>query len=315
MVVMTNPKQTMKAVSYSSYGGPDVLEVVDVPVPEPTGNQVRLAVRAAGVNPIDWKVRSGSMAEVMSVQFPKVPGSEVAGVVDAVGPSATGAVVGDEMFGWSDTGGYADYVLATVIVPKPHELSWTDAVTIPVAGEAADRGLRLLDLREGETLLVNGASGTVGTLAVQLARQRGVTVIGTASERHHDALRALDVVPTTYGDGLAQRVRELAPQGVDAVLDAGVGGLPAAVELRGGTERIVTLSDGAAFELGITFSSGTSDDWSAEILRRLGSAAAAGALALPPARTFALAGAADAHRESEKGGSRGKLVLTPVSTY
>nr|WP_271210418.1 NADP-dependent oxidoreductase [Rhodococcus wratislaviensis]GLK35679.1 NADPH:quinone reductase [Rhodococcus wratislaviensis] len=308
---MTNShaKQTMKAVSYSSYGGPEVLETHDVPVPEPTGNQVRLVIRAAGVNPIDWKLRSGSMAEVMSVQFPKIPGSEVAGVVDAVGPEATGVVAGDEVFGWSDTGGYAEYALASIVVPKPKGLSWTDAATIPVAGEAATRGLRLLKPKSGETLLVNGASGAVGTLAAQLALDSGVTVIGTASEKHHDALRELGVTPTTYGEGLADRVRELAPNGVDAVLDVGFGGLEAAMDLRGGTDRIVTLSDGAAFGLGITFSSGNAGDRSAETLRRLGALAADGKLALPPARAFPLTDAADAQRAGEKGGSRRKILL------
>ncbi|MFZ2172722.1 MAG: NADP-dependent oxidoreductase [Rhodococcus sp. (in: high G+C Gram-positive bacteria)] len=301
----------MKAVSYSSYGGPEVLETTDVPLPEPVGNKVRLSVRAAGVNPIDWKLRSGSMADVMSVQFPKIPGNEVAGVIDAAGATATGSVIGDEVFGWSDTGAYAEYALATVVVPKPSSLSWTDAATIPVAGEAAVRGLRLLDLQRGETLLLNGASGSVGTIAAQLALRAGVTVIGTASERHHGALRELGVIPTTYGDGLVDRVRELAPDGVDAVLDTGHGGLPAAMELRGGTDRIVTLSDPAAFELGITFSSGTSADWSAEVLRRLGDLVATDQLTLPPARTFPLADAAEAHRAGETGGARGKIILHP----
>ncbi|WP_072691592.1 NADP-dependent oxidoreductase [Rhodococcus marinonascens] len=299
----------MKAISYSSYGGPEVLETVDVPVPVPAGNQVRLVIRAAGVNPFDWKVRSGSMAEVMKVKFPKIPGSEVAGVVDALGPGATGVTVGDEMFGWSDTGGYAEYALASVVVPKPRELSWTDAVTLPVAGEAADRALGLLNLEPGETVLVNGASGAVGTMAAQLARKRGVTVIGSASVRHHDALRELGVTPTTYGEGMAGRVRALAPGGVDAVLDAGHGGLEAAMDLRGGVERIVTLSDAAAFDLGITFSSGTSDDRSTETLRRLGDLAAAGEFSLPPVRTFALTDAARAQRAGEEGGGRGKIVL------
>ncbi|MEV0947068.1 NADP-dependent oxidoreductase [Rhodococcus sp. NPDC049939] len=299
----------MKAISYSAYGGPEVLETVDVPVPEPSGNQVRIAIRAAGVNPFDWKVRSGSMAEVMKVKFPKIPGSEVAGVVDAAGSGVSGVTVGDEMFGWSDTGGYAEYALATVVVPKPRQLSWTDAVTIPVAGEAADRALRLLGVEAGETVLVNGASGAVGTMAAQLARERGATVIGTASVRHHDALRELGVTPTTYGEGMADRVRALAPNGIDAVLDAGRGGLEAAMDLRGGVERIVTLSDAAAFRLGITFSSGTADDRNTETLRRLGDLAAAGELSLPPVRTFSLTDAAQAQRAGEEGGGRGKIVL------
>lgn len=183
-----------------------MLETHDVPVPEPTGNQVRLVIRAAGVNPIDWKLRSGgSMAEVMSVQFPKIPGSEVAGVVDAVGPEATGVVVGERCSA-GPTPAATPNTRSLDRRAQAERLSWTDAATIPVAGEAATRGLRLLKPKSGETLLVNGASGAVGTIAAQLALDSGVTVIGTASEKHHDALRELGVTPTTYGEGgLADR--------------------------------------------------------------------------------------------------------------
>lgn len=269
---------------------------------------MRVAVRAAGVNPIDWKIRSGTMSR--DAKFPTIPGLEIAGVVDAVGPDTHGFAVGDEVFGWSDSGGYAEYALATTVAAKPPTLEWSDAVGIPVAAETATRGLTLLNLKPGETLLIHGAGGAVGTVAVQLARRAGVTVIGTAGAGSHDALRALGAVPTTYGDGLVERVRALAPQGIDAVLDAaGHGALPASVELRGGTtDRIVTLADGAAFDMGITFSS--AGDRNTDILNTVGALVAAGDVTLPAPRPFPLADAAAAHQESATGHGRGKIVLT-----
>ncbi len=285
-----------------------MLTLVDVPVPEPTGAQVRVAVRAAGVNPIDWKIRSGTMSRTAT--FPTIPGLEIAGVVDAVGPDAAGFAVGDEVFGWSDSGGYAEYALATTVAAKPAALDWSQAVSIPVSAETASRGLNLLDLKSVETLLIHGAAGAVGTVAVQLARQAGVTVIGTAGPGNQDGLRALGAIPTTYGDGLVERVRALAPQGIDTVLDAaGHGALPASVELRGATtDRIVTLADGAAFEMGITFSS--AGERNTAILNTVGGLVAAGDVTLPPPRTFSLADAAAAQQESETGHGRGKIVLT-----
>ena len=299
----------MKAISYSELGGPEVLQLVEVPAPEPSGAQVRVEVVAAGVNPIDWKIRSGAMPS--KIDGSKVPGLEIAGVIDAVGPESSGLSVGDEVFGWSDTGGYAEYALATQVVAKPAALGWNDAVAIPVAGETAARTLALLEVRDGDALLVHGAAGAVGTLAVQLARRAGAQVIGTASAGNQDDVRSLGAIPTLYGDGLVERVRELAPDGIDAVLDAaGKGALPASVELRGGsTERIVTIADPAAFEMGITFSSGVAGDRSSDALVLVANLVATGEVSLPPARVFPLADAAAAHRESENGHGRGKIVL------
>ncbi|GIJ43306.1 NADPH:quinone reductase [Virgisporangium aliadipatigenens] len=298
----------MRAVVFREYGSPDVLRVEDVDTPEPGPGQVRLRVRAAGVNRFDCKVRAGAFRAAL----PRTPGFEVAGVVDAVGAGVTGLAVGDEVFGFADSGGYAEYALATVVAPKPAGLGWDEAVALPNAGETAQRVLGLLGLEAGETLLVHGASGAVGGVAVQLAAVRGATVIGTASPANHDYLRSLGVVPVAYGDHLVERVHALAPHGIDAVFDtAGKGALPDSIALRGGrTERIVTIADGAAAEeLGVTasFKAERSVDGLAELARL----AVEGKLRVEVARVFALDEAPAAHAQAETGHTRGKLVLRP----
>ncbi|WP_410574087.1 NADP-dependent oxidoreductase [Amycolatopsis sp. cmx-4-61] len=298
----------MRAITFSAYGGPEVLQLSDVPLPEPGPGQVRLAVRAAGVNPIDWKIRNGAMQQNFQVSFPHIPGLEVAGVVDAVGEGADFAV-GDEVFGWSETGAYAEYVLAKAIAPKPASLSWADAAALPVAGETALRVLGLLGVREGETLLLLGASGTVGRFAAQVAVAQGVTVIGTGGSRSIEDLKSLGVVPVLYGDGWVQRVREAAPGPVDAVFDAaGHGVLPGAVELRGTKDRIVTIADAAAFELGITFSSG--GEQSREVLTGIAGWVTDRGVGIAQGKSYPLAEAAAAQVESEGGHPGGKLTIT-----
>ncbi|GLU48242.1 NADP-dependent oxidoreductase [Nocardiopsis ansamitocini] len=298
----------MRAISFSEYGAPSVLSVVELVEPQPGPAQIRVAVRAAGVNPLDWKQRSG----IMPLDLPSVPGAEVAGTVDAVGADVTDVVVGDEVVGWSISGGYAEYATLRTYVAKPSALSWSQAVSLPVAGEAARRGLAALALSPGETLLVNGASGGVGSIAVQLAVQAGVTVIGTAGPGNQDYVASLGARATTYGAGLVQRVRALAPKGVDAVLDAaGHGVLPDAIDLTGGTERVVTLADPVAFDLGVAFSAGTAGDQNARVLAELVDAAVTGRVSLSEAVVFPLTEAAEAQRVSEAGTTRGKIVLTP----
>ncbi|WP_372507951.1 NADP-dependent oxidoreductase [Nocardia amikacinitolerans] len=298
----------MRAIAFYEFGEPEVLRVVDVPVPEPTGAQVRIAVRAAGVNPADWKIRSGALV-FGEPTFPQFPGAEVAGVVDAVGPEAAGVAVGDEVIAWT-RGGYAEYALSADVAAKPAGLAWADATALPVAVSTAAKVLDLLRPRAGETLLVNGASGAVGSMAVQLARAEGVTVIGTAAPANQDLVRALGATPTPYGDGLVERVRALAPGGVDAVFDAaGHGVLPAAIELRGGTDRIVTIADGAAADLGIAFPTGPGPR-SAALLGDVAQRLARGEFRLAgAARVFPLAEAAAAQREMEHGHGPGKVVL------
>ncbi|WP_405928816.1 NADP-dependent oxidoreductase [Streptomyces griseus] len=304
----------MEAIVYEEFGGPDVLHLARLDPPRPGPGQVRVAVRAAGVNPLDHKIRNGWMEGVFPTPLPATPGAEFAGVVQETGEGVTAFAPGDEVLGWSATGSYATEALAgaAALARKPEGLSWEQAAALPVATDTASRVLDELALAEGETLLLHGAGGGVGSAAVQLATARGATVIGTASPANHDYLRVLGAVPVAYGDGLVERVRELAPEGVDAVFDAsGRGALPASIELRGGTtDRIVTIADGDAAELGVAFSPGGGPP-SAERLAESARLAAIGELRVEIAQVFPLADAASAHALSEGGHVRGKLVLLP----
>lgn len=222
------------AVQFSEYGTPDVLRVVDVPPPTAGPGQVRLAVRAAGVNPIDWKILHGDMRQVMPLDLPGGLGSDVVGVVDQVGEGVTAFGVGDEVLGASLTPSYAQLALAdpAALVVRPASVPWEVAGTLAGAGITAWEVLNKLKIAGGETLLVHAAAGGVGTFAVQLAVDRGVRVIGTASEANHERLRAFGAEPVTYGPGLVERVRAVSPRGVDAVLDAsGRGEIPDSIEL------------------------------------------------------------------------------------
>lgn len=305
----------MEAIVYEEFGGADVLRhETGVAVPEPGPGEVRVKVAAAGVNPVDWKRRYGWVEQFFPTTFPAVPGLEFAGTVDALGEGVTGLAVADEVFGWTKTGAYAEYAIADNVVPKPAELSWETAASIPVAGETAQRVLDLLGVRAGETLLLHGAAGAVGAVAAQLAVAAGLTVIGTASERNHDFLRDLGVTPVTYGDGLADRVRAAAPQGVDAVFDAaGHDTLPVSVELLGGEKsRIVTIAAQDAAEHGIVFSGMSADPavvrgWLTDQARLV----VEGRLRLDIAEVFPLKEAARAQELSETGHVRGKLLLVP----
>ncbi len=306
----------MKAVLVSSFGGPEVLHEAEVDKPAPGAGQVRLAIRRVGVNPFDAKLRSGVMEAAFHTELPTILGMEVAGVVDALGEGVTDLKVGDEVLGWSDTGAYAEYALAgPSLLVKPAGLDWDVAAALPVAAETSLRVLHLLGVASGETLLIHGASGAVGAMAAQLAVARGVTVIGTASAANQDYLTSLGVTPTTYGDGLVERVRALAPNGVDAVFDtAGRGALPDSIELRGGTERIVTIADQAAQSLGIPFSSGTAADRSIPELAAVADQVLSGKVVVTVAATYPLAEAARAHTVIDSGHAGGKLVLTVSRT-
>ncbi|WP_410661578.1 NADP-dependent oxidoreductase [Amycolatopsis sp. lyj-112] len=294
----------MRAITITQYGEPDVLRLSEVPLPEPGPGQVRVAVKAAGVNPIDWKIRSGAMAEVRPVEFPHILGLELAGVVDAAGEGA-GFAVGDEVFGWSATGAYAEYALANTVARKPAGLSWAEAATLPIAGETALRVLGELEVKPGETVLIHGASGQVGRFATQIAVALGAAVIGTAGARSLDEVKALGAIPVQYGDSWVERVREAAPGPVDAVFDAaGFGVLADSVALLGSPDRLITIADPAAFAQGLTFSAiGTEtqelleDLLTRELKIKLGSA-------------YPLAEVAEAHRESFTGHAGGKITLT-----
>ncbi|AOP47868.1 NADP-dependent oxidoreductase [Streptomyces lydicus] len=302
----------MRAIMYNEFGGADVLALRQTEKPEPGPGDVRVRVVAVGVNPLDYKRRYGWVEQFYPTTFPAVPGLEFAGIVDALGDGVTEVGVGDEVFGWTRTGAYAEYALAGDIAPKPAELSFAAAAALPVAGETAQRVLDALGVREGETMLLHGAAGAVGQVAVQLAVALGVTVIGTASPANHDFLRGLGAVPVAYGAGLADRVRAAAPKGVDAVFDAaGHDALPVSIALRGGTtDRIVTIAATDAAEHGVPFSAGgTPSEQVRAGLVRHARLAVEGKLTVPIAETFALADAAKAQELSEAGHVRGKLVI------
>ncbi|HEX3812602.1 MAG TPA: NADP-dependent oxidoreductase [Mycobacteriales bacterium] len=297
----------MKAVRFSQFGGPEVLQVVDLPDPQPDPGQVRIAVRAAGVNPSDWKKRSG----LMDSELPQTLGYEAAGVVDELGAGVADVAVGDRVFGFcTDGAAQAELAVLSHYAPIPPSLDFRDAAALPAAVETATRALDQLGVGAGVSLLINGASGSVGSAAVQLAVARGARVIGTASPANHEYLRSLGAEPVAYGDGLVERVRALAPDGVDAALDvAGSGVLPELIELAGAPNQVVTIADFAgAREHGVRFSSGDAGR-ALHALADIGELVESGRFSLPVAQTFPLADIAEAHRVGADGQVRGKLVL------
>lgn len=297
----------MKAVRFTRFGGPEVLEIVDLPDPHPGPGQVRIAVRAAGLNPSDWKKRKGQMDE----ELPQTLGHEAAGVVDELGEGVTDVAVGDRVFGASAAGAaQAELAVLDHYAPIPPSLDFPGAAALPAAVETATRALDRLGVGSSGTVLINGASGSVGSAAVQLAAVRGARVIGTAGPANHEYLRSLGAEPVAYGEGLVERVRALAPDGVDRALDvAGSGVLPELIALAGAPENVVTIADFAgARQHGVTFSRGDTGR-AVHALADIGALIEAGRFSLPVARTFPLAEIAQAHRVSEDGHVRGKLVL------
>jgi NADPH:quinone reductase-like Zn-dependent oxidoreductase len=298
----------MKAARYSQFGGPDVLEIVDLPDPHTGPGQIRVAVHAAGVNPTDCKRRQG----LLGGELPQTTGAELAGVVDEIGDEVTDVIVGERVFGFSEdgTGGAAELALLSYYAPIPAFLGFADAAVLPVSIEVATRTLNALGVEAGSTLLVNGAAGGIGSAAVQLAMDRGARVIGIDSPARLDYLRSLGAESIAYGDGLVKRVREHAPDGVDGALDiAGNGVLPELIELAGAPEDVVTIADFAGAEKhGVHFSKGE-DGRAIHALAAIGGLIEAGRFSLPVGQSFRLAEIAEAHRVSESGHVRGKLVL------
>ncbi|HET6483829.1 MAG TPA: NADP-dependent oxidoreductase [Actinoplanes sp.] len=298
----------MKAARFSQFGGPEVLEIVDLPEPHAGAGEVRVAVRAAGVNASDWKKRQGQMDQ----NLPQTMGYEAAGIVDEVGDRVTGVRIGDPVVGVGGGGAaQAEYAVLSTWVPIPASLDFVGAAALPSTVETAARALDQLGVTHGSTVLINGASGSIGSAAVQFAVHRGAHVIGTASPATHDYLRNLGAEPVAYGDGMAERVRALAPHGVDLVLDvAGSGTLPDLIDLAGGADHVVTIADfPGAQQYGVRFSRG--DSGRAEYALALATKLIdEGSFQLPVGQTFPLADVADAHRVGESGKVRGKLVLT-----
>ncbi|MER5993460.1 MULTISPECIES: NADP-dependent oxidoreductase [Streptomyces] len=306
----------MKAIRYSRYGGPEVLglEEVDDPVVGP--DSVLVKVRAAAVNPVDWKCREGHLEPVLQAVFPVIPGWDVSGVVVRPGVAVPEFAVGDEVIGYVredflSRGTFAEYVAAPVraLAPKPRNLTFEEAAGLPLAGLTAYQVLHgVLEVKRGETVLVHAAAGGVGSLAVQLAAHLGARVIGTASEYNHDFVRRLGGEPVSYGEGLVERVRGLAPEGVDAVFDT-VGGdaLKVSANLLAPEGRLASIVDNEVVDYGGRYHFVRPDP---QDLRRLSELAEQGVVSVHVSETFPLERAADAHRLNQEGRTRGKIVVT-----
>lgn len=298
----------MKAVQFSEYGGPEVVHVVEIDEPHAGPGQVRIAVRAAGVNPSDWKRRDGQYRDFENVVFPSGFGYEASGVVDEVVSGVSGVSVGDAVFGFGENT-MARYAVLTNWARKPDNVSFEVAGGLPVIAETAMRALEDAGVKAGETLLVSGAAGGIGSAVIQLARLRGIIVIGTASAQKHAYLCGLGAIPTTYGPGLAERVRALAPQGVDAALDlAGSGIIPELIGIAGGPSHVITVADFTAEQYGVKFSHGPPKD-PARVLADIARLCSGGFFHLHVEQTFPLEQTAAAQEVSAKGRVTGKLVI------
>ena len=294
----------------TEYGPPDVLRWEDVPVPDPSEGQIRIRVRVSGVGPTDLKIRRGDLNAVFPLPEPAVLGFEAAGVVDALGGGVSGVAVGDEVAAWLPSlGGYGEYALAAAWTPKPPQVTWNDAAALPASVEAAVGVLRQLGVVEGETLLILGAGGSVGIIATQLAIRQGLKVIGAVGARDEALITELGATPVRYSHNLLSGVREVSDR-VDATFDAaGQGGLEDAITLTGGSERVITLADEHAAELGVRFSAATPDRApdAVEIGMQL---LASGELRLRSHQSVPMSAAAEAHRLLENGHAHRKLLLT-----
>jgi NADPH:quinone reductase-like Zn-dependent oxidoreductase len=298
----------MRAVRFHEFGDPHVLTVEDAPEPHAGSGEVRIRVQAASVNPVDWKIRAGYLADYMPTTFPAITGTDAAGVVDEVGAGVTGVAAGDRVFGLAQ-GTAAEYAVLTAWAPVPDNWTVEQAAAAGLVSATAIEGLNALGDLSGRTILVEGAAGGVGSAAVQVAVARGATVVGTASEANHDFLRDLGAIPVTYGEGLAGRVAAVAPAGVDAALDtAGSGSLADIVAVVGDASRVATVADFGAAALGVALIAGNAN--AAANLAEASRLGAAGVYTPHVQASYPLEKAADAHAHVQGGHTRGKVLIT-----
>ena len=304
----------MKAVRFDEYGGVDVLNVVDVPQPVPGPGQVLVRVKAAGINPGEAKIRDGAMRARFPAVFPSGQGSDLAGVVAEIGPGVTGVSAGDEVIGYTDNrSSQAEYALveAQNLTAKPAAVPWEVAGSLFVAGSTAYAAVRAVALTSGDTVAVSGAAGGVGSIAVQLARRAGATVIGLAGEANHEWLAGHGVIPVSYGDGVASRIRDAGGK-VDAFIDTfGADYVQLALELGVEPSRIDTIVSFDAVERYGVKAEGNAAGASASTLAELAELIAAGELEVPIAAAYPLAEVRDAYQRLAQGHLRGKIVLLP----
>ena len=304
----------MKAITYSEYGNPDVLELIEQPMPKVGPGMVLVKVKAASVNPVDWKIMAGFLDSFMDLQFPAIPGWDVAGVVESVGIDAPHFKPGDEVisYGRKDYvhgGSFAEYIALPerLLARKPRSLDWSQSAGLPLAGLTAFQVLNRLGLMAGETVLIHGGSGGVGSLGVQIAVALGARVIATASERNHEFLKSLGAEAVAYGEGLSDRVRALSPAGVDVVADFAGGNLEATLKVLSEGGRHASIADSEVEAHGGTWM------WVNPVgaeLQQLADLVDEHKIRVEVAETLPLAKAADAFRFNMEGHTRGKIVLT-----
>jgi NADPH:quinone reductase-like Zn-dependent oxidoreductase len=304
-----------QAVRFGHYGGPEVLRVVEVSRPVPGRGQVLVKVKAAGINPGEAKIRGGAFAGRYPTTFPSGEGSDLAGVVAEAGEDAGGFTAGDEVIGFTDNrASHAEYVLVEAgdLVPRPARVSWEAAGALFVAGTTAYAALRAVAAGPGDTLVVAGAAGGVGSIAVQLAVNAGATVIGLASEPNHQWLADHGVTPVAYGEGVADRIRAASAGRVDAFIDTvGTGYVELALELGVRPDRIDTIADFTAPAKYGVRAEGNSAAANAGVLAELAAMIDKGQLEIPIARVYPLTEVQAAYRDLAQGHTRGKIVLRP----
>ena len=319
----------MRAVRFSEYGPPTVLRVATVEDPHAGPGEIRIAVRASGISTGEVRLRSGALREVLPVPLPYRTGFDAAGVVDEIGAGVAGVRVGDEVFGMAASatrGANADFAVLVAWAPRPKAWTWAEAGGAAGSVETAARVLDRLAVRAGQTVLVQGAAGATGSVIGQFAVARGATVIGTASERNHEFLRSLGMAATTYGSGLAERIRAVARGKIDAVIDCAGGALPELIAITGDADRVVTIADLDAAAHGVHLSHGApadetgaatvphADPLALHGLTTAVTLAEQGLLRVPVAATFPLDRAAEAHALSERRHAPGRIVLTNVTS-
>jgi NADPH:quinone reductase-like Zn-dependent oxidoreductase len=304
-----------RAVRFDQYGGIDVLHVVDVPDPVPGPGEVLVRVKATSINPGEAKIREGALDSIFPATFPSGEGSDLAGVVESVGLEVTTVGIGDEVIGYSETrNSHAELVVvaAEQLTPRPPSVPWEVAGSLHVAGVTAWAAVRAVSLSDGDTVVVAGAAGGVGVFAVQLASVAGATVIGLASESKHGWLRSHDVEPVLYGEGVEDRIRAAAPDGVDAFLDlVGGGYVELALTLGVAPDRIDTIADFEAVSKHGVKGEGSAAGTGASTLAELAADVANGSLEVPIAATYPLEQVRDAYAELDQGHTLGKIVLLP----